>query len=68
MGTPFHGGDFFGFWGTKTRFWWVIKLELTSILAPNVYDDYSIRGGAFLLYVLDTSKGETVGTFWKSVC
>ena len=29
----------------KPGFWWVIMFKLTSTLAPNVYNDCSIRGG-----------------------
>ena len=43
--SPSHGGDVFGFGVLKPGFWWVIKFKLTSILAPNVYYDCSIRGG-----------------------
>ena len=42
------GVDCFGFRGTKTRFLlWVVEFKLTSTLAPNVYNDCSIRGDLF---------------------
>ena len=44
VGSPSHGGAFLDFGVIKPAFWWVIKLKLTSILAPNVYYDCSIRG------------------------
>ena len=25
--SPFHGRDVFGFWGSKTRFWWLSSLD-----------------------------------------
>ena len=49
-----------GFWGIKTGFWWVIRLKLTSTLAPNVYNDCSIRGPFYLLSDVLDSKGEAV--------
>ena len=55
-------GTFLDFRVLKPGFWWVIRFKLTSTLAPNVYNDSSIKGGGggpfFLLSnVLDT-KGE----------
>ena len=47
--SPSHNGDFLNFGGIKTRFQCIIKLKLTSILAPNVYDWSTGGWGPFLL-------------------
>ena len=44
-------GTFLDFGVLKPGFWWVIKFKLTSILAPNVYYDCSIRGGGTISVV-----------------
>ena len=41
-------GLFFGFWGIKTTLW-VIRLKITSTLAPKVQNDCSIKGAVFLV-------------------
>ena len=50
-----HGGEGVGtfwIWGyLKPGFGWVIWFELTSTLAPNVYNDCSIRGLGTFFYV-----------------
>ena len=61
-------GTFMDFGGLNPGFGWVIRLKLTSTLAPNVY--CSIRGTVYLLSdVLDTKEEgmdppPTVGTFF----
>ena len=38
----------FGFRGTKTRFLlWVAEFKSTSTLAPNVYNDFRVKGELF---------------------
>ena len=53
----------FWIWGyLKPGFGWVIRFKLTSTLAPNVYNDCSIRGSGpfFMLSNVLDSKGEGV--------
>ena len=62
-------GDFLDLGGLKPGFGWVIRLKSTSTLAPNVYNNCSIRGTVYLLSdVLDTKgrvwEGVSVGTFF----
>ena len=40
-------GLFLDFGVLKPGFWWVIRLKITSTLAPNVHNDCSIKGDCF---------------------
>ena len=43
--SPSHGGNFFGFWGTKTSFFVRYKVKINLNSSSQCNNDCSIRGG-----------------------
>ena len=47
------------------RFWWVVRLKITLTLAPNVHNDYRIRGDGFSCKVMYlTPRRRVWGRCW----
>ena len=66
--SPSHGETFLDLGVSKLGFWWVIRLKITSTLAPNVHNDCSIRGTVFRKCCIGLQGGGIPLQRWGLFC